>query len=176
MNTAGLIRLFALAAIWGASFLLLRIAAPVLGPAVLIEGRLLSAALFLFAVALALGKCLKVGQHWRHYLILGLLNSALPFLLLAFAAQTLSASLLSILNATSPIWSANPATAEITAGAPGARRPCWRGRRRRRQPRGKGRGSRIDSCLSGNADSIMRALVFSASWSPNFPAPPAAHR
>jgi drug/metabolite transporter (DMT)-like permease len=106
MNTTSLIRLVALAAIWGASFLLLRIAAPVLGPAVLIEGRLVFAALFLFAVALALGKRLNVRQHWRHYLILGLLNSALPFLLLAFAAQTLSASLLSILNATAPIWGA----------------------------------------------------------------------
>ena len=106
MNTASLIRLVALAAIWGASFLLLRIAAPVLGPAVLIEGRLLFAALFLFAVALALGKRLDVRRHWRHYLVIGLLNSALPFLLLAFAAQTLSASLLSILNATAPIWGA----------------------------------------------------------------------
>lgn len=106
MNTASLIRLVALSAIWGASFLLLRIAAPVLGPAVLIEGRLVFAALFLFAVAQTLGKCLKVRQHWRHYLILGLLNSTLPFLLLAFAALTLSASLLSIINATSPIWGA----------------------------------------------------------------------
>lgn len=106
MNTASLIRLVALSAIWGASFLLLRIAAPVLGPAVLIEGRLVFAALFLFAVAQALGKRLDVRRHWRHYLVLGLLNSALPFLLVAFAAQTLSASLLSILNATSPIWSA----------------------------------------------------------------------
>lgn len=115
MNTASLIRLVALAAIWGASFLLLRIAAPILGPALLIEGRLLSAALFLLVVALALGKRLNLGRHWRHYLILGLLNSALPFLLLAFAAQTLSASLLSILNATSPIWSA--AVAAIRTGA-----------------------------------------------------------
>lgn len=111
MNTADLIRLLALSAIWGASFLLLRIAAPVLGPAVLIEGRLVFAALFLFSVALALGKRLHVRKHWRHYLVLGLLNSALPFLLFAFAAQTLSASLLSILNATSPIWSAVVAAA-----------------------------------------------------------------
>ncbi len=106
MNTASLIRLVALSALWGASFLLLRIAAPVLGPAMLIEGRLVFAALFLFVVGRMLGKCLNVGRHWRHYLILGLLNSTLPFLLLAFAALTLPASLLSILNATSPIWGA----------------------------------------------------------------------
>lgn len=117
MNTASLIRLLVLAAIWGASFLLLRIAAPVLGPALVIEGRLLSAALFLFAVALALGKRLEMSRHWRHYLALGLLNSALPFLLLAFAAQTLSASLLAILNATSPIWGA------VVVAAWGGNRP-----------------------------------------------------
>ena len=38
--------------------------------------------------------------------MLGLFNSAVPFLLFAFAARTLSASLLSILNATAPIWGA----------------------------------------------------------------------
>ena len=106
MNNASLIRLVALAAIWGASFLFLRIGAPVLGPAVLIEGRLILAALFLLVVALVLGKRLELRQHWRHYLLLGLLNSALPFLLFAYAARSLSASLLSILNATSPIWGA----------------------------------------------------------------------
>jgi drug/metabolite transporter (DMT)-like permease len=106
MNNASLIRLLALAAIWGASFLFLRIGAPVLGPAVLSEGRLVLAALFLLAVARILGKRLEIRQHWRHYLLLGLLNSALPFLLIAFAARNLSASLLSILNATSPIWGA----------------------------------------------------------------------
>ena len=106
MNNASLIRLVALAAIWGASFLFLRIGAPVLGPALLIESRLILAALFLLVVALVLGKRLELRQHWRHYLLLGLLNSALPFLLFAYAARSLSASLLSILNATSPIWGA----------------------------------------------------------------------
>ncbi|OHC68847.1 MAG: hypothetical protein A3H93_09360 [Rhodocyclales bacterium RIFCSPLOWO2_02_FULL_63_24] len=101
-----MIRLVALAAIWGASFLFLRIGAPVLGPALLIESRLILAALFLLAVGMALGKRLELRQHWRHYLLLGLLNSALPFLLFAYAARSLSASLLSILNATSPIWGA----------------------------------------------------------------------
>jgi len=106
MNNASLIRLLALAAIWGASFLFLRIGAPVLGPAVLIEGRLILAGMFLLAVAQVLRKRLELRQHWRHYLLLGLLNSALPFLLFAYAARILSASLLSILNATSPIWGA----------------------------------------------------------------------
>jgi drug/metabolite transporter (DMT)-like permease len=51
-------------------------------------------------------KGLQASQYWRHYLVLGFFNSALPFLLFAYAAQTISASLLSILNATAPMWAA----------------------------------------------------------------------
>lgn len=106
MNTTNLIRLFVLAAIWGGSFLFLRIAVPVLGPAYLIEYRVASAALFLLVVGLVLRKKLALRNHWRHYLILGFFNSALPFFLFAFAARTLSASLLTVLNATAPMWGA----------------------------------------------------------------------
>ena len=106
MNTANLLKLVVLAAIWGGSFLFMRIAAPVLGPAVLIEYRVTFAALFLAAIALLLRKPLNLKRHWKHYLILGLFNSALPFLLFAFAARTLSASVLSVLNATAPMWGA----------------------------------------------------------------------
>lgn len=104
MTPASLLRLLALSAIWGASFLFMRIAVPALGPAWLIEARVAFAALFLAVVALWLRRPLALGRHWRHYLILGAFNTALPFLLFAFAAKTLSASLLSILNATAPLW------------------------------------------------------------------------
>ena len=104
MSTANLLRLIFLAAIWGGSFLFMRIAAPVLGAAVLIEYRVLFAALFLAAIGLAMKKKLDLRQHWKHYLILGLFNSAIPFLMFAFAARTLSASVLAVLNATTPLW------------------------------------------------------------------------
>lgn len=84
----------------------LRVAAPLLGPVLLIFVRVALAALFLLVVALYLRKTLNVGQHWRSFLVLGFFNSALPFLLFAFAAKTISASLLSILNATAPLWAA----------------------------------------------------------------------
>lgn len=106
MDAASLFRLLILSAIWGASFLLMRVAAPVLGPVALMEGRVALAALFLAAIALARRRPLAVRAHWRHYLFLGLFNSALPFLLFGYAALTLSAALLSILNATSPLWGA----------------------------------------------------------------------
>jgi drug/metabolite transporter (DMT)-like permease len=106
MTSASLARLLALSAIWGASFLFMRMGAPVLGPVPLIACRVLFAAIFLALVSAVLRKPLQLRRNALHYLVLGLFNSALPFLLFAFAARTLSASLLSILNATAPIWGA----------------------------------------------------------------------
>jgi len=106
MTSASLFRLLLLSAIWGASFLLIRIGAPALGPVALMEARVLLAAVFLAAVALLLRRPLAWRAHQRHYLFIGLFNSALPFLLFGYAALTLSAGMLSILNATSPLWAA----------------------------------------------------------------------
>lgn len=106
MNAASFIRLFLLSAIWGASFLFMRIGAPVLGLSILILARVGLAALFLLMVAIYFKKSLIAPRYWKHHLTLGLFNSAFPFLLFAYAAQTVSASLLSILNATASIWTA----------------------------------------------------------------------
>lgn len=106
MSPASLIRLFSLAAIWGSSFIFMRIGVPVLGPWWLIEIRVALAAVFLAIVGRLLHKRLDLKTHWRHFLVLSFFNSALPFLLFAYASQTLSASLSSVLNATAPIWGA----------------------------------------------------------------------
>ncbi|MEH6817757.1 MAG: DMT family transporter, partial [Pseudoalteromonas distincta] len=106
MTLASLLRLFFLAAIWGASFLFMRMAANSLGPAVLIEFRVGFAAVTLFIVALYLKRRLAFTEHKKHFFIIGAFNSALPFLFFAYAAQTISASTLSILNSTTPIWGA----------------------------------------------------------------------
>ena len=106
MTSAGFARLLLLSALWGGSFPFMRMAAPVVGPAWLILARVGLAAAFLFMVGLWLKKGLQASRYWRHYLVLGFFNSALPFLLFAYAAQRISASLLSILNATAPIWAA----------------------------------------------------------------------
>jgi drug/metabolite transporter (DMT)-like permease len=106
------LRLLFLAAIWGGSFLFFRIGAPVFGPGVLIELRLGIAAVFLWGVCRWwLRRRLDWRRHWRHFFVVGLFNSALPFVLLAFAAQTLSASLLSVLNSSSPLFGALVAAA-----------------------------------------------------------------
>lgn len=124
MDTASLFRLFLLAAVWGGSFLFMRIGVPVFGPAALIAVRVTIAAVFLWLAGRWMKKDIQFGRHWRHYLIIGLLNSALPFLLFAYAAQALSASLLSILNATAALWGAlvsalwlrTPLTRSVVAG------------------------------------------------------------
>lgn len=119
MSAANLLRLIALAAIWGGSFLFMRMGAPVLGPVVLIEFRVGLAAAFLLLVSLVLHKRMYLKELWRHYFVIGLFNSALPFLLFGIAATTLSASLLSILNATSPIWGALIGAVWERQGLPG---------------------------------------------------------
>lgn len=106
MNFASLFRLLALAAIWGASFLFMRIAVPTLGPVVLIAQRVLLAALVLVAIALATRRYRELIGNWRVHFTVGAVNTVIPFLLFAWAAQTLPASLLSILNATAPIFGA----------------------------------------------------------------------
>ena len=103
---ASVVRLLILAALWGGSFLFMRVAANPLGPGVLIEARVGLAAVTLLLLALYLKKAIQFWQYKRHFLILGVFNTALPFVLIAYAAQTLNASTLSILNSTAPIWGA----------------------------------------------------------------------
>ena len=106
MNFGDLTRMISLAVIWGASFLFLKIGAPVLGPILLIEYRVAFGATFLLAASLLLKKPLNLKENWKHYFLLGFFNCAFPFLLYAFAAKTLSASILSVMHATCPIWTA----------------------------------------------------------------------
>src|SRR5574341_134733 len=97
-------RLVLLAAIWGASFLFMRIAAPALGPILTAELRTLIAGIALAAWFAASSYDAEYRRWARHYVIVGILSSALPFLLWAYAALSLTAGLLSVLNATAPMW------------------------------------------------------------------------
>jgi drug/metabolite transporter (DMT)-like permease len=106
MRQADTVRLVSLAAIWGASFLFNRIAAPVLGPVLTAELRTLIAGIALAAFFAASGFDPEWRRWWRQYVIVGIFSSAVPFLLWAYAALSLTAGLLSVLNATSPMWGA----------------------------------------------------------------------
>jgi drug/metabolite transporter (DMT)-like permease len=106
MRRADLIRLLSLAAIWGASFLFMRIIAPVLGPLWTVEIRVSVAGFAMLAWLFATGKKMAFARNWKVYLTLGILNSALPFSLFAYAALKLPAGYSAIVNATSPLWGA----------------------------------------------------------------------
>ena len=106
MKAPDLARLIFLAALWGGSFIFIRIAAPVLGPIVLVTLRVFLAGSALLVYALATRSDLELRARWRQYLILGAINSAIPFVLISTAELQLSASLAAILNATSPLFGA----------------------------------------------------------------------
>lgn len=106
MRPADMLRLVTLAALWGSSFLFLRITAPVLGPLFLAELRLVLAAATLLAWAWMTGRQVSFAGGWRSYLVIGAVNSAAPFALFAYAAVRLPASYSAVLNATSPLFGA----------------------------------------------------------------------
>lgn len=106
MRSADLARLLILAAIWGASFLFMRIIAPVLGALWTAEVRVALAGVAMLLFMAATRRAMHFRANWKQYLVLGTLNSALPFALFSYAALTLPAGYSAILNATSPLWGA----------------------------------------------------------------------
>lgn len=104
MRILDVAELLLLAALWGGSFLFMRIAAPVLGPVWLIEMRVLFAGLALLPILLRLNLWGEVRRRAVPLFVVGCINSALPFLFLAFASVSLPAGFTSILNATSPLF------------------------------------------------------------------------
>lgn len=104
MRTLDGIRLATLAALWGGSFLFMRIAAPELGAAWVAFGRVLIAALLLLSYSKIRGVDLEFRHFYKHYIVIGFFQSALPFFLFATAETKISAGLGSILNATSPLF------------------------------------------------------------------------
>lgn len=106
MRQSDVARLVALAAIWGASFIFIRVLAPALGPVLTVATRVLIGGVVLVAYARATGVNLALGSYWRAYLVIGIVNSTLPFLLYAFAALHIPASYSVILNSTAPLFTA----------------------------------------------------------------------
>ena len=95
-----------LAAIWGASFLFMRIAAADLGALPTAALRVLIASLFLWPLMHLRGQTSLLRQHWKPVLLVGVFNSGIPFALYGFAVLHISTGLSSILNATVPLFGA----------------------------------------------------------------------
>jgi drug/metabolite transporter (DMT)-like permease len=105
-NHTASIELLLLAAIWGASFMFMRVGSPEFGPIVFTTLRAGIGAIFLFS-ALVLFKETKALQgHWRDIFVVGAFNTAIPFALFGYAILTLPAGTTSVLNATTPMFGA----------------------------------------------------------------------
>jgi drug/metabolite transporter (DMT)-like permease len=110
MGAGGLGALVLLRAIWGSSFLFIRVAVPALDPFVLMELRVGLAAAALALLAVAVSRLLKLRFRWKKLLILGAVNAAISFSLIAASEINLTASLAAILNATTALFAAVVAT------------------------------------------------------------------
>lgn len=104
MRIFDFLQLLLLAALWGGSFLFMRIAAPELGPVWLIEIRVLLAGLILLPFVIFSADRSQIQKNIKSFLVVGLLNAALPFTLLSYASITMTAGYTSILNATIPLF------------------------------------------------------------------------
>ncbi|HTP97990.1 MAG TPA: DMT family transporter [Casimicrobiaceae bacterium] len=116
--------LLVLAALWGGSFVFMRVAVPAMGPVPLTYARVALAAMALLALAFAQRKVPPFRTRWREFAVVGVVNSAIPFVLFCYAEQSINASTGAVLNATSPffaaiaaaIWLREPLTFNKIAG------------------------------------------------------------
>lgn len=104
MKPRDMLTLIALAAVWGASFLFLRVAAPVVGPVGVAAARVSLAAVLLGLALLATRQAVPSRRSWPDLMVSALLSCVLPALCLGQAALSLPAGMMSILNATTPLW------------------------------------------------------------------------
>jgi drug/metabolite transporter (DMT)-like permease len=124
MQPFDVVLLVVLSAVWGSSFIFMRYLSPIIGPVATADARMLIAGL-----ALALFTALtRFKPGWRrnagHFLVIGLMNSAIPFVLYSAAALVLPASMEAIFNSLSPmfgaifaaIWLAEPLTGRTVTG------------------------------------------------------------
>ena len=106
MTPIDLLLLAALATLWGGSYFFIRVAVPAFGPAALVVLRVVIGGLVLWGIARALRRPIVVRPHLPRLAILGLLNAALPYLLISAAELHVTASFAAVLGATVPLFAA----------------------------------------------------------------------
>jgi len=99
-----LVLLLLLGAIWGTSFLFIKIVVTEVGPMTLVAGRLGLAALLMWPIVRAAKVPIpKTRRLWAAYAIIGLLNGALPFYLISWGEQFIPSGWAALLQSTTPI-------------------------------------------------------------------------
>ncbi|HSH26612.1 MAG TPA: DMT family transporter, partial [Wenzhouxiangella sp.] len=91
-----------LGAIWGGSFLLMRVAAPEIGPFALVEIRLVFGALVLAPFVYRARK--RLAGRWPVLIVIGIINSAVPFTLFAWATKIAPAGISAIANSMTALF------------------------------------------------------------------------
>ncbi|MEW6257253.1 MAG: EamA family transporter [Pseudomonadota bacterium] len=104
-TTTELALLLALSTLWGASYSFIRLGVETIPPITLIAGRtVLAGALLLLVLRLRGVRMPRDGATWRRFVVQAVLNSAVPFTLIAWAERSVEASLAAILNSMTPIF------------------------------------------------------------------------
>ena len=106
MSAASIIDFVLLAAIWGSSFLFMRVAVVEFGALPTAAVRVAVAAVFLVPLLWWRGLVPEFRRHWKGVCLIGVLNSGLPFALFSFALLSITTGLSAILNATVPLFGA----------------------------------------------------------------------
>lgn len=106
MSVVDLLLLIFLAALWGSSFLFIRIAVPFLGPFPLAAARVLLAGAALVLYGLATRRQLAFKGRMARFILLGAINGAVPFSLISWAELHLTASMAAIINSSTPLFGA----------------------------------------------------------------------
>lgn len=106
MGLKDIAALLVLAAIWGGSFIFMRVAAPEFGIYVLVAIRTLLATCVLLPLLILRGGVKDIYRHWLAIGLVGLVNTAVPFVLFNYSSLHLEAGVNAILNATAPMFGA----------------------------------------------------------------------
>lgn len=106
MRTRDLLDLLLLSLLWGSAYLFMRAAVPAFGPAAMVALRLVIAALVLLPVLAWRGRLQGLWAQPKPLLVQAVVFTALPFLMLGYAEQHLTAGMLAVLNATAPLFAA----------------------------------------------------------------------
>lgn len=100
-----LVVLLVLGAIWGSSYLFIKVAVRELPPETVVSGRVLLGALVLLAVLYARGQRLPGGLRvWRDFLVVGIGAVALPFTLISWGEKSISSGMAAILTGATPLF------------------------------------------------------------------------
>ena len=106
MKRSDLAQLLLLAALWGGSYLFMRLGAGEFGAFALAGVRAICASLLMVPLLALRGGFDDWRRYWKEIIVVGLTNSALPFVLFSFAALSISAGLSAIFNAAMPLFAA----------------------------------------------------------------------